>query len=68
MPQPAGAEVNPRARIGIDGFALGLERGTGVTSYSLNLSHALRDLGAAIGVLYGGMIGNGPDPIVREVV
>lgn len=42
-----------RLRVGIDGFALGLAKGTGVTTYSRNLSYALRDLGVGIDVLYG---------------
>jgi glycosyltransferase involved in cell wall biosynthesis len=42
-----------KPRIYIDGFNLSLEQGTGVATYSRNLSFALRDLGAEVGVLYG---------------
>ncbi len=40
-------------RIFIDGFNLSLTQGTGVATYARNLSFALRDLGAEVGVLYG---------------
>jgi len=40
-------------RIYIDGYNLALEQGTGVATYARNLSFALRDLGAEVGVLYG---------------
>ena len=42
-----------KPRIYIDGFNLSLEQGTGVATYARNLSLALRDLGAEVGVLYG---------------
>ena len=42
-----------KLRIYIDGFNLSLEQGTGVATYARNLSFALRDLGAEVGVLYG---------------
>ena len=42
-----------KPKIYIDGFNLSLEQGTGVATYSRNLSFALRDLGAEVGVLYG---------------
>jgi glycosyltransferase involved in cell wall biosynthesis len=42
-----------KTRIYIDGFNLSLEQGTGVATYARNLSFALRDLGADVGVLYG---------------
>ena len=42
-----------KPRIYIDGFNLSLEQGTGVATYARNLSFALRDLGAEVGVLYG---------------
>ncbi|MBW8268657.1 glycosyltransferase family 4 protein [Caldovatus aquaticus] len=44
---------NRRPRIFIDGYNLALEQGTGVATYARNLSFALRDLGAEVGVLYG---------------
>src|SRR5215210_7568123 len=42
-----------RPRIYLDGYNLALEQGTGVATYARNLSFALRDLGAEVGVLYG---------------
>ncbi len=42
-----------KSRVYIDGFNLSLEQGTGVATYARNLSFALRDLGAEVGVLYG---------------
>jgi len=40
-------------RVGLDGFNLAMARGTGVATYGRTLSHALRDLGCSIDVLYG---------------
>jgi hypothetical protein len=37
----------------IDGYNLGLERGTGVATYARNLSHELKALGHRVSVLYG---------------
>ncbi|MCE2918366.1 MAG: glycosyltransferase family 4 protein [Roseomonas sp.] len=42
-----------KPRIYIDGFNLSLEQGTGVATYARNLSFALREIGAEVGVLYG---------------
>lgn len=47
----AGQDLRPR--IGLDGFNLALEQGTGIATYSRNLSYVLRDLGAFVDVLYG---------------
>ena len=46
----------------IDGFNLGLEKGTGVATYARNLSYALRDLACDVGVLYGGRFSASDDP------
>jgi len=40
-------------RIGIDGFNLGLEKGTGVAAYARTLSQALKLSGHQVDVLYG---------------
>ncbi|MGC1301281.1 MAG: glycosyltransferase family 1 protein, partial [Caulobacteraceae bacterium] len=40
-------------RVGLDGFNLAMARGTGVATYALTLSHALRGLGRSIDVIYG---------------
>lgn len=58
----------PRPRIYIDGFNLALEQGTGVATYARNLSFALRDLGAEVGVLYGTPTSTiSRDPLLREI-
>ena len=48
------AASGKRPFVMIDGFNLGLEKGTGVATYARNLSYALRDLSCDVGVLYGG--------------
>lgn len=40
-------------KILIDGFNLGLEKGTGVATYGRNLSRTVKALGHEVGVLYG---------------
>ncbi len=52
----------------IDGFNLGLEKGTGVATYARNLSYALRDLSCDVGVLYGGRFNASDDPLLQEVL
>lgn len=52
----------------IDGFNLGLEKGTGVATYARNLSYALRDLACDVGVLYGGRFNASDDPLLQEVL
>jgi glycosyltransferase involved in cell wall biosynthesis len=52
----------------IDGFNLALEKGTGVATYARNLSFALRDLGADVGVLYGGAISPRYPALLQEVL
>lgn len=52
----------------IDGFNLGLEKGTGVATYARNLSFALRDLACEVGVLYGGRFSASDDPLLQEVM
>lgn len=52
----------------IDGLNLSLEQGTGVATYARNLSFALRDLGAEVGVLYGTAASTiSRDPLLREI-
>ncbi|SPB15587.1 glycosyl transferase family 1 [Caballeronia novacaledonica] len=41
------------SRIMIDGYNLALEEGTGISTYSRNLSYTLKELGAQVDVLYG---------------
>lgn len=57
-----------RPRIYIDGYNLSLEQGTGVATYARNLSFALRDLGAEVGVLYGTSTSTiSFQPLIREI-
>ena len=56
-----------RPQVVIDGFNLGLEKGTGVATYGRNLSYTLRDLGCEVGVLYGGAFSAGRSPLLREI-
>lgn len=51
----------------IDGYNLGLEKGTGVATYSRNLSYALRELGHEVSVLYGKRASASRDPLMREI-
>jgi len=48
-----GEDQGGRPRIGVDGYNLALEQGTGVATYARNLTYALKDAGAAVDVLYG---------------
>jgi len=53
--------------IGIDGFNLSLERGTGVATYARTLSQALSNMGHAVDVVYGMQIPNRSNKDLREV-
>lgn len=56
-----------RLKILIDGFNLGLEKGTGVATYARNLSYCLHDLGHEVGVLYGGRAAPGTSDLMKEI-
>ncbi|MBI1285505.1 MAG: glycosyltransferase [Thiobacillus sp.] len=51
----------------IDGYNLGLEKGTGVATYARNLSYCLHDLGHEVGVLYGGRSAPGTTDLMKEI-
>jgi glycosyltransferase involved in cell wall biosynthesis len=51
----------------IDGYNLGLEKGTGVATYARNLSFALGALGHEVGVVYGGKASAFREPLIREI-
>jgi glycosyltransferase involved in cell wall biosynthesis len=51
----------------IDGYNLGLEKGTGVATYARNLSRELGNLGHRVSVLYGNRSSSSPDELLREV-
>lgn len=55
------------ARILIDGYNLGLEKGTGVATYARNLSYELGALGHEVDVLYGNQGGAERDELLREI-
>src|SRR5688572_1132090 len=71
-PEPAARTLKTasgkRPFVMIDGFNLGLEKGTGVATYARNLSFALRDLSCDVGVLYGGRFNANDDPLLQEVL
>lgn len=54
-------------RILLDGYNLGLEKGTGVATYGRNLSHELTAMGHDVSVLYGQRLANKGDPLLREI-
>ncbi len=51
----------------IDGYNLALEKGTGVATYSRNLSLELSKLGHKIDLLYGVRSSTGKNPLMNEV-
>lgn len=55
------------ANILIDGFNLGLEKGTGVATYARNLSYELKALGHDVTVLYGNQSGTPRDNLLSEI-
>ncbi len=55
------------ANIMIDGYNLGLERGTGVATYARNLSYELGNLGHHVSVLYGNRAAPARDDLLREI-
>jgi len=51
----------------IDGYNLGLEKGTGVATYARNLSYEIGKLGYKLDVLYGQRAAYSRDPLLREI-
>ena len=51
----------------IDGYNLGLEKGTGVATYARNLSYELKALGHSVSVLYGNRASPSRESLVREI-
>ena len=51
----------------IDGYNLGLEKGTGVATYARNLSYEVKALGHSVSVLYGNRAAPSRDPLMREI-
>lgn len=54
-------------RILIDGYNLGLEKGTGVATYARNLSYEIANLGHEVDVLYGNRASATRDDLLREI-
>ena len=55
------------ANVLIDGYNLGLEKGTGVATYARNLSYAVHGLGHSVSVLYGNRAPQSRDPLLNEI-
>lgn len=55
------------AHILIDGYNLGLEKGTGVATYARNLSYEIKALGHTGSVLYGNRAAPSRDPLLQEI-
>lgn len=55
------------SKILIDGYNLGLDKGTGVATYGRNLSLELHRIGHDVSVLYGNRSSTSSDPLLREV-
>jgi glycosyltransferase involved in cell wall biosynthesis len=51
----------------IDGYNLGLEKGTGVATYARNLSHEVGRLGHRTSILYGQQGLSSREPLLREI-
>ncbi|PNU05158.1 glycosyl transferase family 1 [Novosphingobium guangzhouense] len=51
----------------IDGYNLGLEKGTGVATYARNLSLEIGNLGHEVSVLYGNGSSSSRDKLLREI-
>jgi len=55
-------------KVMIDGFNLGLDKGTGVATYGRNLSRTVKAMGNEVGVLYGrGKPVKFKDPLLNEI-
>ncbi len=55
------------SRILIDGYNLGLEKGTGVATYARNLSYEIGNLGHHVDVVYGNRASVTRDELLREI-
>ena len=55
------------ATILIDGFNLGLEKGTGVATYARNLSYEIKALGHSVSVLYGNRSAPSRNRLLQEM-
>ncbi|WP_217808729.1 glycosyltransferase family 4 protein [Derxia lacustris] len=63
LPKPKTAPL-----VMLDGMNLSLEKGTGIATYSRNLSQSLGQLGYRVGVLYGQWSPDRGDALLREAM
>ena len=54
-------------RVMIDGYNLGLEKGTGVATYARNLSYGIHALGHEVEIVYGVRHSPRNNPLLREI-
>ncbi|WP_394730701.1 glycosyltransferase family 4 protein [Altererythrobacter sp. GH1-8] len=59
--------MNGTKSILIDGYNLGLEKGTGVATYARNLSYEIHELGHQVAVLYGNRGSPQRDQLLNEI-
>lgn len=59
--------TNSQKTILIDGYNLGLEKGTGVATYARNLSYEIHGLGHRVSVLYGNRGSFNRDQLLHEI-
>lgn len=59
--------INKNRRILIDGYNMGMEKGTGVATYGRNLSYAAKSLGYQVDVLYGKKSTRSKNPLLSEI-
>jgi glycosyltransferase involved in cell wall biosynthesis len=52
----------------VDGFNMGLARGTGVATYGRNLTRTVKSLGYEVGVLYGASIAESMPPALQQAM
>jgi len=57
----------PKRSILIDGYNLGLEKGTGIATYARNLSYAAHNLNYGVDVLYATHASRGYNSLLREI-
>lgn len=55
-------------KIGIDGFNLALNKGTGIATYARTLSYALKSIGCSVDILYGMDISPAVSSTLQEIM
>ncbi len=59
--------MDETCRVGIDGFNLAMQRGTGIATYARGLAHCLGQLGHKVDIVYGLNLPAKADAVQREV-